>query len=396
MAVIAAIAGFPPAMARDINLDEIYFKSSSPYQTKLLLGKLDAWFAVGARLVDRNVIFSGWMSGAELAYVKEEPGLGENLVCTYHVQSKRSAVAARVKGDVMYARVTPNGRHLVIKRLIRKGDIVPEGEIVIVALPGGAQTILSRPNPLLDHTISPDGNSLLLESREGIEEYRIPGGSKRLVLARPACAAGVTQSSPTLAFPSPDRTMWVLLNGGGGTYRACLSGNGASREIRGITSCAEFWWLGKTAFAYRGGSAGDYSVVVHRVRDNSERTIGGGSLNTSIGYSPHAGILSWLRDGCIMLYYPSSGRHVATGLEGEDVDFNPSGSSFTALIGHRLFLADMDSLRRKGIELKRAMVRVLSYYEELSRLPEERSNEFTPEYLGRKIRLYTELLQPKK
>ncbi len=395
MAAFAAIACCVPASARDINLDGIYLKATSPYQTKLLLGKLDAWFAVGARLLDREVVFAGWMSGAEIAYVKEDAGTGENLVCVYRVPENRYSVAARVKGDVMHAAVSPSGRYMVMKRLIRRGDIIPEGEIVVVALPGGEQTVLATGNPLPDYTVSPDGNSLYLETEGGIDEYRMTGGARRRVLGRSACPEAFRKTSPTLAFSSPDRGRWVVLSGGGGYYTACLHGPGATRPVRGITSSMELCWLGNTAFAFRSGGVGDHSVVEYRVRDGSTRMVGGGSLNTSISYSPHAGILSWLLDGLIMLYYPAQGRKVTTGLEGEDVFFDPAGSRFTALVGRRLFLADLHSLRSRGIELKRAQEHLLSLYRELSRLPGEGSNEFSREYIGRKIKLYRELLREK-
>jgi hypothetical protein len=395
MAVGAAIACSGAASARDINLDEIYIKSSSPFQTRLLLAKLDSWLAVGARLIDRNVAFAGWISGSDLVYVKEAPG-GENLIRTHNIVSNKTVTAAVVKGDVMYARVSPGGGFIALKRLIRGNDIVPDGEIVIVTLPGGGQTVISSPNPLLDFTLAGNGTSLLLESGGGIDEYRVQGGTRRTVLGRSACPAAFQQNAPTLAYPSPDNARWVVLSGGGGSYRACLAEGGASREIRGVTSASELCWLGNTAFAYRGGSAGAYSVVVHRLQGNQAGIIGGESFNTSISCSPHAGILSWLRDGAIMLYYPALGRQVATGLEGEEVTFDPAGSRFIALTGHRLFLADLDSLRRKGIELKRAMARVLFIYEELARRPGEMQNEFSSEYVSRKIRLYRELLQSKK
>lgn len=395
MAVCAAIACFVPASARDINLDEIYLKGTSPFQTRLLLAKLDSWLAVGARLVDRNVSFAGWISGSDLVYVKESPG-GENLVCTYNIVSNKTVTAAVVKGDVMHARVSPGGRFIALKRLIRGNDIVPDGQTVIVALPGGGQTVLSSPSPLLDFTLSENGTSLLLESSGGIDEYRVQGGTRRTVLGRSACPAAFQQNVPTLAYPSPDNARWIVLGGGGGSYRACLIEGGSSREISGVTSASELCWLGNTAFAYRGGSAGAYSVVLHRLQGNQARIIGGESLNTSLAYSPHAGILSWLRDGSIMLFYPATGRQVATGLEGDDVAFDPAGSRFTALIGHRLFLADLDSLRRRGVELKRAMDRVLYIYEELARRPGEMQNEFSSEYVSRKIRLYRELLRSQK
>jgi len=385
-----------PALGRDINLDDVYLKSTSPFQTKLLLGRVDAYLAAGSRFIDRGVIFAGWKSAGEVVYLKEVRGAGENILALRHLVTGRSREIARIRGDVMFARVAPGGGYMALKRLVPGTDIVPDNEIVLVSLHDGKEKVIPSESPLLDFTISPDGNSIFMASSAGIDEVMFVGGARRTVLGKSACTTIFNSSSPALAYPSPDRSRWVLLNGGGGTYRACLVEGGRSAEIEGVTSASEFAWVGNTSFAFRGGYAGNYTPALHGVRGGPARALGGESFNTSISYSAAPGVLSWLRDGCIMLYYPSTNTHVVTGLEGDDVAVDAAGSRFISLTGNRLFVTEMDALRRRSIDIKRAQRKQLAVYQEVRLRTGEHRNEYTGLYLDRKIRLYRELLDPRK
>ncbi len=380
-----------PVTGRDINLDEIYLKESSPYITRLILEKIDVYLSAGARFVDRNVIFSGWMSGDALAYVKEIPKLVENQVWVYRISSARKDLIGRVKGDIMHARVSPSGRFIALWRFISRGEVLPKSEIVLVSLPGGEQTVLPASGSVLDFTFAPEGNSILRESKQGIEEYIVTGSISRLVLDRSRYAGVSAGSSPVLAYPSMDRSRWLVLSGGGGNYKTLLLEGKSQKEISGITSSTEISWMGNTAFAYRKGAGGAYAVYTQRISDGSGKHVGGDSLNTSINYSPGTGILSWLRDGLINLYYPSSNRHVSTGLEGDDVNFDGTGSRFTAQLGKRLFLVNMGDLRNRSIEVRRSVAKVLSIYEDLMGRKVEFDNDYSSTYIDRKIKLYREV-----
>ncbi len=380
-----------PVSGRDINLDEIYLKGSSPYVTRLILEKIDVYLSAGARLVDRNVIFSGWVSGDVLAYIKEVPRRMENQVWIYRIGTARKEMITSVNGDVMHARVSSSGRFIALWRFIDRGGAIPRGEIVLVSLPGGAQTVLPASGALLDFTVTPDGNSILLDTERGIEEYVVTGAVKKLIVDRARYSSIGGGSAPVLAYPSFDRSRWLVLSGGGGNYKTLLLEGGAQKDIKGITSSAEISWMGNTAFAYRKGYGGSYAVYRHRVSDGSEKLLGGDSLNTSIGYSPGPGILSWLRDGLITLYYPSSDRHAATGLEGDDVSFDSTGSRFIAQLGKRLFLVNMGELRNRSIEVRRSVVKVLGIYEDLRGRKTEFDNDYSSTYIDRKIKLYREV-----
>ncbi len=396
VAAVCTAAMSVSAFGRDINLDEVYLKSESPYQTKLLLGKIDAYLAAGSRLIDRGVVFSGWKSAEEVVFLKEVRGTGENILSIYDLAAGKSREIARFRGDVMFARVAPGGRYMAMRRLVPGADIVPDNEIVLMSLHDGKEKVIPSSNALLDFTLSQDGNSIFIESSLGIEEITFVGGTGRTVLGKPVCPWIFRGESPVLAYPSPDRSRWVLMTGGGGIYRACLIEGGKSVKIGGVTSSSEFAWVGNTSFAYRRGYAGNYTLALQTLPGGEAKALGAESFNTSMFYSISAGILSWLRDGCIMLYYPATNVRLATGLEGDDVAVDAAGSRFISLLGNRLFVTEINALRRRSIDIRRIHRRQLSLYQEVRLRTVEHRNEFTARYLDRKISLYRDLINSRK
>ncbi len=385
-----------PSEARDINLDDIYLLPNSSYRTKLLLAKLDGYYAVSSLLVDRNVIFAGWKSDSTIAYIRELPGSGRNVITLYNTHTKAKTEIANFFGDVLYAVVFPGGRFIAVKMLVQGKNIIPDPQISIISLSDGREKIFPSSNVLLDFTISPEGNAIITSSEKGIVSIDALSGIPKTLLPRSTLPAAFESNGTVLAYPSQDKSRWLVLSGGGGSYRSWYIDSGTTTELRPITSSLEVCWIDATYLAYRVGSPGSYNVVIHDVSRNALEIIGKDSFNTSIRFFPSIKIISWLKDGIINFYSIITKTSLTTGLEGDDVALDNSGSRFLSTLGNRLFLTDLSSLRKKNIELARIQRNVLSLYREARQKIEDHQNEYSAMYLDRKISLYEELVKAKK
>lgn len=377
--------------ARDINLDEIYIKTSSPYLSRLTLGKLDAYQKVGALFVDRDVAFAGWISGDDIVYIREVPGTDINIVNRYRPRTMKASEIARISGVLTTARIGAGGKLMVVKRFVTGSDIVPRGETLILHLPSGRTTVIRSGYAFLDFSIAPEGDSVLYEAEGGFTELFPETGRRKIVLKKSSYADVVTANNPPLCLLSPDRQGMLLLSGGGGQYAAKVIMRGVSFPLRGITSAAEVFWLDNRTIAFRGGYAGSFTVMVYDTVSRRTSRIAGPSFNTNIIFSPHPKILTFLRDQVIQIL--AIGKIYSAGIEGEDVTFDPYGNRFTALLGRRLFVVNLQTLKKKGIELGRARDSLLALYRELRDRKQEMENEYSPEYIARKIGVYREAEQ---
>ncbi len=385
-----------PATARDINLDDIYLSPTSPFRTKLLLAKLDGYFAVGSILIDRNVIFSGWKSDTTIAYLKELPNSRRNTLTLYNTHTKVKTEIARFPGDVLYAAVFPGGRFMALKRMMPGKNIIPDPQISIISLSDGRERVFPSSNVLLDFTISPDGNSIITSSEKGIISIDALSGIHKTLLPRSILPAAFEGDGTVLAYPSHDNNKWIILNGGGGSYRLWCIDGGKITELQNITSSMEVCWVDSHSLAYRTGSPGSYTVVIHNVVRNIIETIGKDSFNTSLRFFPSMKIIVWLKDGMINFYRTNTKTSLTTGLEGDDIALDNAGSRFVSTLGHRLFVTDIATLRKKNIELLRIQRNVLSLYREARQKTLDHQNEYSAMYLDRKISLYEELVKIKK
>ena len=345
------------------------------------------------RSVDSDVIFAGWVNGDELVYIREIPGTQKNILCRYNRRYGRRAELRRFDGAVTHARISGNGRYLVIKRLIQRDRLIPEGELLVVNILSNSLTVLKSPSPFLDFTVSPDGGSLLQEGSGGIWETSFYTGMRRMTLKKGQYRGILHSSNPSLAFLSPDGNKCLVINGGGGSYNGAILAGGGARKIRGITASSEVWWIDNTQIAYRRGYTGNFSVVLHRLSDDTRRTLVDYSLNTNLHYSYQARMMSFLKDGIICLYGMGERKLLRTGLEGEDISFDPNGQYFTSLVFRKLFILNLGKVRRRQIEMKRSWGIILSLYEKLKLHTGEYENEYSGEYINRKVRLYRDLIR---
>ncbi|HSV96695.1 MAG TPA: hypothetical protein VLM75_07155 [Spirochaetota bacterium] len=378
--------------ARDINLDELYFRKDSLRAQRLAIQKLDAYQSVQAHLVDSNVIFAGWLSGPELFYIQEVPGLAGNILFQYNAYRQRRAERTRIPGIITAVRTSPDGSFLALKRLIRKEDVVPSGETVIYSFRTGKTSILPTATGFLDFDIPSGEPAIVYEAPAGITEYHPDTGRTRLLIEKRRYADIAVPGGTTMALLSPDRRNTLVLCGGGGSYAARLYGGRTSFPIPGISSASETFWVDAHTIAFRSGAPGSYSVRLYDVRNKTVVTLLSSSLNTSLSYSPHAATLSFLNDQVICLYAVHDGKTLITGIEGEDVSLSASGSRFISLFNRRLFIVNIELMKKNEILLRRSWASLLASYRELSLDRRYWENEYSLDYIRRKIRLYSSLI----
>lgn len=379
--------------ARDINLDEIYIRLSSPLLHRLIISKLDAYQEAGGRLVDSGVIFAGWFSGKDVVYVKEFPGTEENAVCSYDIRTGRQRELFRLSGTVTAMEVTADGRHVVIKRMIRRRSVVPDNELLVYYLPTGRSYRVASDSIFRDFSLAPEGNSMFYETGKGIEELTLFSKVRRVAVPKIQYSLIVSTSNPSVAYFSPGRNRYLVMNGGGGRYKGILFGAERASIIHGFTSPRELFFVDNNTIAGRKGYTGHFFVSLKNLITGREERFAYPSLNTSLSHSRVSGILSFTKDQMIQFYMLNEKRLFDAGIEGEDVSFSTDGVNFTALICSRLFIVNRHNLARMRIGLRRSWNSILRIYRELKTRPGDMDNEFSTQYIVRKIRIYSDLLR---
>jgi hypothetical protein len=379
--------------ARDINLDEIYLKKNSSLLKKLSAEKLEAYNKAGAVFVDRNVIFSGWISGNEIIYIKEAGSSNTNYLYKYKLRDRKATELCRLHGLITTARVTPNGRYIVLKRLVRNAGFIPKGELIIINISSAEVKIQSSAYAFLDFYITDEGNSIIFEKGSGITEYFFDTEIQSELLLKKKYNEICGNNNPSVAYLSPDRQKILVLNGSGGSYKAKLIYNNKNESslFKTISSASELFWLNNFSFVYRSGYAGNYSVNIYNIKENKKTVLLKQSLNTNINYSGYSGKIAFLKDQLICFYNISGNKVINTGLEGEDVSFAPN-DKFVSLFLKKLFIVSSNSLEKKHIEIKRSWRLIHQMYNDLLETQGEFENEYSRSYIERKIRVYKELI----
>jgi hypothetical protein len=388
---LAALLIIPVAsQARDINLDEIYIKKTSPVLKKLAIEKLETYRKVEAVFVDSNVIFALWIGGNDIIYIKENDQSITNHVFKYRLMDRKYVELCKVSGVITIAKVTQSGRYLILKRLMQGKGLIPQGETVIVNLESGQLKTISSSYAFLDFTVPSEGSSILLEKGKGIVELALDTNLEKELLAKKNYNDIIISPSPSLCYLSPDRQKYLLLNGSGGNYNARLLGRAGSVNINGISSSSEVFWLDNFTLIYRTGFAGNFSVILHNTVNNRIITLLRNSYNTNINFSWNSGIIAFLKEQLIFYYNKSEDKIKETGLEGEDISFAPN-ARFVSLMFKKLFLVNSGLLERKHIELKRSWNIILNLYKDLYTRKEDFENEHSRFYIERKMQLYEKL-----
>ena len=380
---------YTSTFSRDINLDAIYINISSPYYAKLLERKFTAYQSVNSQLVDRDVIFAFWKDGFNILYLKEFSGL--NILCSYNRNTQSYEELHRIGGIITSAKNSSNGKFIFIKRLREASDFSLQGETIVFDIHSKKIKVLDSPNPFVDYSLSPGGNELLYETERGIVEFSPDTDDTNVIVAKAAYSDIVKSNSPTIAFMSPNKKKIMLVNGSGGLYRSKFISAGKSWQLAGVTSSSEIFWINNNQVIYRKGDAGNYSVHVYDVAARRSAVVAGNSLNTNIQFSNISKMAAFLQDQVIQIYDVRRNTVVNVGLEGEDVFFSPDGSRFISLYLKKLFINNVDMIKRKNMELVKISKQIQALYRNLLESKSDWMNEYSPEYLRKKISVYNKI-----
>ncbi|OHD63741.1 MAG: hypothetical protein A2176_14485 [Spirochaetes bacterium RBG_13_51_14] len=372
--------------ARDINLDGIYINPESPYYHTLLEKKLEAYQVAHSQFVDRDVIFACWGDGFTVLYVKEFPRI--NVVYSYNRTSRRHQELFRTTGTITAFKNSASGTYLFMKRLLAGSSLIPRGETIVLSVTSRSVMTLESTYPFIDFSLAPGGDTLLYETKDGIAEYAPDTGRSELLIRRQAYAGIVRSGEPAIAAVSPNRKKHIIVSGSGGSYRSVISVAGASWELPGLTSASELFWVDNTILVYRVGDAGNYSVNLYNTATRKSSEILKNSLNTNILFSVYPRIISFLKDQVIQVYDVRKQNIIMTGLEGEDVSFSPDGNRFVSIYLKKLFITGISMVKRSNIELMKTANEIAVLYQNLLDSGKNLNNEYSREYIRRKISVY--------
>jgi hypothetical protein len=375
--------------SRDINLDSQYFKKDSETLQRLTELKLDTYISIESAFVDKDVIFAGWLSGAEVVFIREYAQSDLNVVCRYSLSTRTQVELFRFGGAVTYAKSSMNGHYLFIKKVNNRIGNALINEMLIYDFKKGMLQKRQSQNFLLDFTLSYFGESVIIENKSGLSEFFPDTAREKTILPATAYDKIRYQNQPILGFPSPNKKFLLVLCGGGGAYSALIFKNGQlTGRIQNITSASEVGWLDENTLVYRSGYSGGYSVTVYDAAVNSAKTIGNPSLDTNIVLSPRSSIVAFTEDGTIAVYENASKKLSRYLFEGQDVAFSPAGNEFLSLYAKKLFIAKRLMIPVKSTLLKAKTEEILKIYIKAGDNKSEWDNDYTPEYIKRKEVLY--------
>ncbi len=374
--------------ARDIDLDAIYITAAKTgLYNQLVTAKSTMYERAGSTVVASGVIFAHWLNGHEIVYIREFTG--ENIVYRYMIGTGNTRELCRIRGVITCSRCSSSGSFLVIKVLVLNGRDVPTGLRLIIDTENGETSSTPVVNAFQDFTMGPDGDSIIYQNNGLIEIWPVTGGKS--VVANLTDVMQVAQNgSSTMALFSPNRKNLLFFSGSGGSYRASVRGV-YNRSIDGVSSASEIEWLDNRRILLRRGSPGYFSIDIFDCADGSSHSILAGSLHTNMMFSRQSGMLAMLYDGIICLYDTGTGMTFLSGLEGEDVTLSPDGSRFLSLYRKNLYCTHRSFLEKKQLEIRRGGSAILSLYRALQYRKDAWDNDFTGQYLTRKIRRYQEV-----
>ncbi len=373
-----------PVYSRDVNLDAVYFKVGSPILSRLTTAKLDLYSTVNAAIIDDEVAYAGWGSGSTLVYIRD---LGTKTeICTCSLETRVQKTIAVLGGAPVTASIASGGRFLCLKTILVSEENI-EYHFGVVDIRTGKTKIERSSGLFCDYSITPFGNSYLQKRKRGIEEIFPDTNVVRLIIPEKQI---VHQNEDLLcAYFAPNGSRVALLTGGGGSYQTTIYDNGVIKSsFDGAASISEFAWLDSRRAAYRTGYAGNYRLAIRDVSVGTIKYVGNNTFNTNLSWAPQNSTVSFLQDGCISFYMINNDTLEIFPIEGEDVSFASGGNRFAALCGGRLFVVHREFMRSKIVELKRSASAVKNVYKDAAEHKELFENEFSSEYVARKISLY--------
>lgn len=372
--------------ARDIDLDRIYIKSSSVPYKKLVSSKIESYKIAGSKFLDDEVVSAEWASGNEIIYVRETKP--SNIIYSYNTLSHEKNELARLTGAILYVKTTHGGRFAIIKRLVQDRSIIPEGEITVLNIESKKIFSIKTAYPFQDFTVKPAGESIIYEDTGGILEHDLFSGTKKIMLERTRYSQIISAYEPASCHVSRSGTSFAVISGSGGNYRTVIISGNRTSEFPGITSPSEFCWLTDTIYAYRSGFAGFFGAHLFNTKTKEKRDLVAVSLNTNISCSRYTPLISVLRDQMINIYKADESDIIVTFLEGEDISFSPDNIRFLSMFNKKLFVTNINILKKRIYDLRKNSAEILKLYELSLTQKKDFENDFSEQYVRRKISLY--------
>ena len=374
--------------ARDIDLDAIYITGSRTTLYNQLINEKSAQYErAGSSVIADSVIFAHWLNGRNIVYIRELTG--GNIVYRHDLDTGSARELCRINGIITYSRCASSGTFIVIKVLIINGGDIPTGIRLTLDTETGAVNRVPVANAFQDFTFGPEGDSIIYQAQGLMEEWPASG------IRRQVCTAQDIQSvaqkgSPVMGIFSPNRKSLLVYSGSGGSYQARVTGI-YNRTIPGVSSASEIEWLDNRRILFRRGYPGFFSVDIFDCADGSVRPLVAGSLHTNMMLSRTSGIIAMLLDGIICLFDINSSTLFLSGLEGEDVTASPDGNRFLSLYHKKLYCTHRSLLEKKQLEIRRGGTSILSLYRALLLRRDAWENDYSGDYLARKIKRYQEV-----
>jgi hypothetical protein len=86
-------------------------------------------------------------------------------------------------------------------------------------------------------------------------------------------------------------------------------------------------------------------------------------------------------------------KRIDTGIEGEESFFSPDGVKFTSIYLGRLYINSLSMVQKYRIEIRRNAETLLSLYRHAAKDKSSWQNDYTSQYIGKKIRQYEKFLK---
>ena len=387
--VLFAALSIQAAHSRDIDVDAIYISKSSPVYRALHEKKMGVYQEISSTLIDSGVAHAVWSTGNDIVYVKEAGPV--NIIYVYDRKNLRRKELGRIDGTVTSALMSQSGRYLFLKQLTIPPSGEPASRRIIIAAATGRKSVSPSSYPFMDFSIVPGSDSIIRHSASGIAEFDPDLGTERTILDLSAYRPVIAPNGVTIPYYSPNRKKLLVISGSGGEYGAQVFYRGNKSPVNGITSASEVFWLDNESIIFRVGSMGDFGARVLNVKTGRTDVIARGSLNTNIRFSPLPKIVSLLINQVLHIYDHRTGTLMNCGIEGEDASFSPDGIRFITLLSGKLLMTSLDTLKGSGHILKKNAASLTSLYREAEKNPRIWNNEFSREYIRKKISAYDRL-----
>lgn len=383
-----------PLLSRDIDLDAIYLKRGSRVYTEIVSAKERLYSEISSLFIDGSVIYSIWATGDEILYIKEFTGV--NIAYLYSRGSLSRRELGRFSGTVTTTVHNTRGNLVTFKSIFYNDDAEAESHNIHIDLATGRMIDEKSGSMFLDFSACPSARGVLKQGREGIFRRDPFTDVSTRVVSGGDYSDMQCQGEPVIAYISPDEKSRLLVCGTGGSYSARLFHGGNRRDISGIVSGGDIRWISNSRFVYRGGGAGDYSVRVYDTNKGSSFEIVSGTMNPDIHFSERPGLITCLDNQMINIFSADLKSRIETGIEGEETSFSPDGRKFISLYQGKLYVTSLSMIEKYQIEIRRNAKQLLSLYRKASGSKSDWENDFTPEYISKKISQYEKFLKTEK